>query len=173
MFGLGGQEILLLLVLGVLLFGRKLPELGRSVGKTMVEFKKGMKGLEDEVEGTVTSRAEPPPAIEQPRPPQRDAPLRLGLVGRQPPHLVAHPHLLLSVLVLPDRVDARRAPPVHPLCAALPPLRRAARTHDAPPLAPPSQAQGYHIPFVRRRRRRSGSYGGWCGVGSRFGCGWE
>jgi sec-independent protein translocase protein TatA len=49
MFGLGGQEILLLLVLGVLLFGRKLPDIGRSLGKTMVEFKKGMKGIEDEV----------------------------------------------------------------------------------------------------------------------------
>ena len=44
MFGLGGQEILLLLVLGVLLFGRKLPDIGRSIGKTMVEFKKGDEG---------------------------------------------------------------------------------------------------------------------------------
>ena len=50
MFGLGGQEILLLLLLGVLLFGRKLPEIGRSLGKTVIEFKKGMKGFEDEVE---------------------------------------------------------------------------------------------------------------------------
>jgi sec-independent protein translocase protein TatA len=49
MFGLGGQEILLLVVLGVLLFGRKLPEVGRSLGKTVVEFKKGVKGLEEEV----------------------------------------------------------------------------------------------------------------------------
>lgn len=49
MFGLGGQELLLLVVLGVLLFGRKLPEMGRSLGKTAVEFRKGLKGLEDEV----------------------------------------------------------------------------------------------------------------------------
>jgi sec-independent protein translocase protein TatA len=70
MFGLGGQEILLLLVLGVLLFGRKLPELGRSVGKTFVEFKKGVKGLEDEVESAGTAQkaaVEPEPV----RPPQR------------------------------------------------------------------------------------------------------
>src|SRR5262245_31779585 len=71
-FGLGGQEILLLLVLGVLLFGRKLPELGRSVGKTFVEFKKGVKGLEDEVESAGgnaarTTAVEPEPV----RPPQR------------------------------------------------------------------------------------------------------
>jgi sec-independent protein translocase protein TatA len=72
MFGLGGQEILLLLVLGVLLFGRKLPELGRSVGKTFVEFKKGVKGLEDEVESAGSPQdkkaaVEPEPV----RPPQR------------------------------------------------------------------------------------------------------
>ncbi len=72
MFGLGGQEILLLLVLGVLLFGRKLPEIGRSLGKTMVEFKKGMKGIEDEVSENPQPRAaiEPEPV----RPPQRVTP---------------------------------------------------------------------------------------------------
>ncbi|MBX9583745.1 MAG: twin-arginine translocase TatA/TatE family subunit, partial [Gemmataceae bacterium] len=57
MFGLGGPEILLLVVLGVLLFGRKLPEVGRSLGKTMVEFKKGMKGIEDEVNEASAPRA--------------------------------------------------------------------------------------------------------------------
>jgi sec-independent protein translocase protein TatA len=65
------QDWLLILVLGVLLFGRKLPELGRSIGKTFVEFKKGVKGLEDEVEsaGTPAQRQaiEPEPV----RPPQR------------------------------------------------------------------------------------------------------
>ena|SRR5216117_2358527 len=70
--GLGGQEMLLLLVLGILLFGRKLPELGRSVGKTLVEFKKGMKGIEDEVSESAQPRAaiEPEPV----RPPQRVTP---------------------------------------------------------------------------------------------------
>ncbi|MCI0701858.1 MAG: twin-arginine translocase TatA/TatE family subunit [Planctomycetia bacterium] len=57
MFGLGGQEILLLLVLGVLLFGRKLPDIGRSFGKTIVEFKKGVKGIEDEVSEPSSARA--------------------------------------------------------------------------------------------------------------------
>jgi sec-independent protein translocase protein TatA len=72
MFGLGGQEILLLLVLGVLLFGRKLPDIGRSLGKTMVEFKKGMKGIEDEVSESAQPRAaiEPEPV----KPPQRVTP---------------------------------------------------------------------------------------------------
>jgi sec-independent protein translocase protein TatA len=74
LFNLGTQEILVLLVLGVLLFGRRLPEVGRYLGKGIVEFKKGMKGLEDEVDthGTASSRPqEPAPALDQPRPPQR------------------------------------------------------------------------------------------------------
>ena len=52
--------MVLLLVLGVLLFGRKLPELGRSVGKTFVEFKKGVKGLEDEVESASANSSNRP-----------------------------------------------------------------------------------------------------------------
>ena len=73
MFGLGGQEILLLIVLGVLLFGRKLPEVGRALGKTMVEFKKGVKGIEEEVEASRDVAASPRSTIEpEPvRPPQR------------------------------------------------------------------------------------------------------
>src|SRR5438128_2477875 len=69
LFNLGAQEILVLLLLGVLLFGRRLPEVGRYLGKGIVEFKKGMKGLEDDVDGGTTVRQEP--MIEQPRPPQR------------------------------------------------------------------------------------------------------
>jgi sec-independent protein translocase protein TatA len=71
---LGPQEIMLLLVIGVLFFGRKLPEVGRYLGKGIVEFKKGMKGLEDEIEGVAAPvRHEAPPALEAPRPPQRVA----------------------------------------------------------------------------------------------------
>ncbi|WP_020470485.1 twin-arginine translocase TatA/TatE family subunit [Zavarzinella formosa] len=66
-FGLGTQEIMLLLVLGVLLFGRNLPSLGRSLGKTVTEFKKGVKGLEDDMEPTTSRTIEPEPV----RPPQR------------------------------------------------------------------------------------------------------
>lgn len=68
-FGLGTQEIMLLLVLGVLLFGRNLPQLGRSLGKTVTEFKRGVKGLEDDTEPT----GGPPRPVEPEavRPPQR------------------------------------------------------------------------------------------------------
>ena len=69
-FSLGAQEMIVLLVIGVLLFGRKLPEVGRYLGKGIVEFKKGMKGLEDELDSSASARPEAP-ALEQPRPPQR------------------------------------------------------------------------------------------------------
>lgn len=50
-FGMpGGSEWIVLLVLGLLIFGRRLPEVGRSLGRGIVEFKKGIKGIEDEIE---------------------------------------------------------------------------------------------------------------------------
>ncbi len=73
-WGLGTQEILILLILGVLLFGRRLPEVGRSLGKGIVEFKKGLKGLEDEVESSTNAAVrQDHTALEPPRPPQRVA----------------------------------------------------------------------------------------------------
>lgn len=46
----GGWEWIILLVIGLLIFGRRLPEVGRSLGKSIVEFKKGIKGIEDEID---------------------------------------------------------------------------------------------------------------------------
>jgi sec-independent protein translocase protein TatA len=68
----GPKEMMLILVVGVLLFGRKLPEVGRSLGKGIVEFKKGLKGLEDDVDVSNNFRIDTP-AVEAPRPPQRIA----------------------------------------------------------------------------------------------------
>ena len=65
-------HIILLLIVGVLLFGRRLPEVGRYLGKGIVEFKKGIKGLEDDVDGSAgTQQARYDAPVEQPRPPQR------------------------------------------------------------------------------------------------------
>ncbi len=69
---MGPMEMMVLLGLGVLLFGRKLPEVGRSLGKGIVEFKKGLKGLEDDIDVSSNFRMDSP-AVEAPRPPQRIA----------------------------------------------------------------------------------------------------
>lgn len=50
-FGFGGQwEWIVVLVIGLLLFGRRLPEVGRGVGRSIVEFRKGIQGIEDEID---------------------------------------------------------------------------------------------------------------------------
>lgn len=49
MLGLGWQELLFIMLIALLLFGSaKLPEIGRSLGKAMKEFKKGVKEITDE-----------------------------------------------------------------------------------------------------------------------------
>jgi sec-independent protein translocase protein TatA len=71
--GLFGPEGMVLILLALLLFyGRNLPSVGRSLGKGISEFKKGLKGLEDDVDTpTGTNGRAESPQIEAPRPPQR------------------------------------------------------------------------------------------------------
>jgi sec-independent protein translocase protein TatA len=51
MFGIGIQEMIIIGAIGVLLFGKRLPEVGRAVGKSLMEFKRGMQGIESEIQG--------------------------------------------------------------------------------------------------------------------------
>lgn len=49
-FGLGGQEILFIALIVLLLFGgRKIPELMKGLGKGVKSFKDGMNGIEEDL----------------------------------------------------------------------------------------------------------------------------
>jgi sec-independent protein translocase protein TatA len=67
---LGWPEMLIIGVVMLLLFGRRLPEVGRSLGQGLVQFKKGLKDIGDEVE----TQANKPdaPRFESTRPPASD-----------------------------------------------------------------------------------------------------
>ncbi|HLO39653.1 MAG TPA: twin-arginine translocase TatA/TatE family subunit [Phycisphaerales bacterium] len=52
-------EILIILAVFLLLFGRKLPQLGKSLGQGIIEFKRGLKGIGDEPAEEETSRKVP------------------------------------------------------------------------------------------------------------------
>ena len=41
---LGGPDLLIIGLVALLIFGKRLPEVGKNLGKTIVEFKKGLNG---------------------------------------------------------------------------------------------------------------------------------
>jgi sec-independent protein translocase protein TatA len=60
-FGIGIWEILILLLVVLLVFGpKRLPEMGRSLGRGMREFKESISGKDDD-EDEVVKRSELPP----------------------------------------------------------------------------------------------------------------
>jgi sec-independent protein translocase protein TatA len=56
---LTGPQLIIVLIVGVLIFGRRLPEVGRYLGKGIIEFKKGMAGLEDNIDIGGTAPMQP------------------------------------------------------------------------------------------------------------------
>ena len=62
LFGnIGLTELLIIGFVGLLIFGKRLPEVGKNLGKSIVEFKRGLSGAEEDL----NKNAATPPATHQ------------------------------------------------------------------------------------------------------------
>jgi sec-independent protein translocase protein TatA len=52
---LGATELMVVAFVSLLIFGNRLPSVMRSLGKSVTEFKKGVAGIEDEIDQAVTA----------------------------------------------------------------------------------------------------------------------
>jgi len=76
MFGIETTEMFILFVVALLLFGKRLPEVARTVGKGVADFRKGLTGIDAEVRGQFYGGYNSQPATSQYTPPaSRPAPL--------------------------------------------------------------------------------------------------
>ena len=57
----GPWEMIILAGVCLLFFGNRLPSVMRSLGKSVVEFKKGVSGIEDDLDQAVTADKKSPP----------------------------------------------------------------------------------------------------------------
>jgi len=64
MFGIGGQELFLILLLALVILGpKKLPDLARTLGKAMGDFQRATQDLQNEITGAAdVAKATPKPS---------------------------------------------------------------------------------------------------------------
>ncbi|MBI3465517.1 MAG: twin-arginine translocase TatA/TatE family subunit [Planctomycetes bacterium] len=66
----GGMEMVVVLIIAVLLFGGRLPEVMKSLGKGIVEFRKGIQGVEDDGPKAPAARPSLPRVAEEEQRPE-------------------------------------------------------------------------------------------------------
>ena len=58
-FNLGSTELIIILLVALLLFGSKLPEVARKMGRSITEFKKGLHDVESDVKEGIDEGKKP------------------------------------------------------------------------------------------------------------------
>ncbi len=51
---MGAQEMLIVGVIAILLFGERLPEVARKIGKQLTEFRRSVRGIQEEFTGALS-----------------------------------------------------------------------------------------------------------------------
>lgn len=72
MFGANFPELMVLGIIGLLLFGKRLPDVAKNLGRGVSEFKRGLSGFQDELTSTPRSSSSasysPTPSAKRPEP---------------------------------------------------------------------------------------------------------
>jgi len=65
-FDIGMQELILIFIVALLVFGpKRLPELGRTIGKGMAELKKAMYGIKEQMDSELHDIKEPMSSVKE------------------------------------------------------------------------------------------------------------
>ncbi|GIX04364.1 MAG: hypothetical protein KatS3mg114_0233 [Planctomycetaceae bacterium] len=69
-FNIGMPELIFFGFIALLLFGKRLPEVARSLGKGVTEFKKGLRDVSDEMNNVMYDRDDRSQTYARPTPPE-------------------------------------------------------------------------------------------------------
>jgi len=61
----GSWEWIVILIVALVIFGRRLPDVARSIGKSIVEFKKGIRDVSDDIDDNVRLDKSKPNRLDQ------------------------------------------------------------------------------------------------------------